>query len=115
MFTRPWQEYGTPTMIMAWRNSVERKLVIVFSCLPGGLGAALLQRRLGHQFRYLEQRDLGAGRLARPLRNCLRQTVDVAVHAIEDDLDLDAHRRILLRFAATGGRATRSRRSRRNL
>ena len=56
--------------------------------LAGLRGAAGPQRLVGHQFGNLREADLGAGHRFRATHDGLGQLVDVAVHAVEHNLNL---------------------------
>src|SRR5690625_902157 len=62
---------------------------------PRRLGAGFLEYAIGNQLGYLQQRYFGAFHLARPGRDRFRHGVDVTVHGIENDLDVDLHHGLL--------------------
>ena len=59
---------------------------------PSGLGTVFFEHIVRSELRHLIEGDFCAEDLLRALGHCFGHAVNMPIHAIKNDLDLDAHR-----------------------
>jgi hypothetical protein len=64
-------------------------------CLSGCFGSAFYEHFVRHQFRDLKNFHLGSVNLTSPFGYCLGHFVDMAIHAVENNVDLGCHGSLL--------------------